>query len=121
MKDQLYIAAACIALLFPPATLAADKTPELAQLEQDAGSYVKAMTAGAPNDVVQALHARFLLTQQLSARLGARDIVADRACFFPDLEGKRTGRTGLQVMVGDCFGLDPMKALVSSRYFKAPR
>ena len=57
----------------------ADDSPAAAQLEQDAGTYVKAMVSGAPRETVDSLHARFVLTQRLSARMGARDLVTDRA------------------------------------------
>ena len=114
------IAAAVLAAALMPWSSAdgADPSPAAAQLEQDAGTYVKAMASGAPRERVDALHARFVLTQRLSARMGARDLVTDRACFYPELEGRRTGKTGRQVLVRDCFGLDPMKALVSARYYR---
>lgn len=93
-------------------------TPEIL-LEQDAATYLRTLvdSRASPADVDVAWN-RWRASSAMAVFNGVERTRENPECWAPALIGKRNGRSGREVFVRDCLGLDPIAVLTSGRYVR---
>lgn len=107
----------CVALSAHLTASAGEMAPSERHLEMSASNYMKALSEGASKETLDQLFAQWGVAQQMAIHETTPERMRDAACWYPHLVAKKKRIPNpLEVLVRECFGLDPMAALTSADY-----
>lgn len=98
-------------------TKAGELSPAEQNLVRSASNYMKALSEGASKDELNVLFAQWTYASSIAVHSTPPERLREPACWYPALVARqRKIDNPLEVLVRDCFGLDPMAALTTAEY-----